>query len=99
MNDLYQIGAVYEKDGITEKKDAKHRVGRFGYLDFYRINEPFYFQHIDYDWLGKTTRSSRVVDIEETDYGVWITTQNTIYRLDSASIKCHLNDGEEGYFD
>ena len=87
MEQLYEIGAIYELDGKTPKEDGQHRLGRRGYLVFLGECMPFFIHYIDYERLGEMMVSSRVQEFEENDHGVWITTNNSVYRLDYIYIR------------
>lgn len=79
------IGAVFEKDTKTPKH--QEIIGRTGYIldDCIEIDTPFFFDYDDKnrpDLHGKCLRSSWVEKFEENDWGYWIWTHNSVYRLD-----------------
>jgi len=77
--DKFTIGAIYEKDGITPKKSHQFRVGRTGKVINLNDDTPMAFEYSDGHGVLQT---SRVIEVQEDDYGVLVTTENTIYRLD-----------------
>ena len=78
-NDTLKIGAILEKDGITPKASHQYRVGRIGKITNLNIGTPMFFEYSD---GHGTLITSNVIDFEENDYGVWVTTKNSKYRLD-----------------
>ena len=75
---MYKIGAIFERDGITQKASHQYRVGRTGHITFLKEGRGMLFA---YD-TQRTLHTSKVVDIAEDDHGVFITTLNSVYRLD-----------------
>ena len=75
----YKIGAIFENDAETPKVEYQYRVDRTGYITFLEENKPLLFTYED---GHGTLTTSNVKTIDETDYGVWISTQNTVFRLD-----------------
>lgn len=78
FNDLFVIGAIYEKDGETPKLSSQYRVGRQGRIVNLKIDTPLFFEYSD---IHGTLITSNVSNFQETDYGLLITTKNTVYRL------------------
>jgi len=75
----FTIGAIYEKDGKTPKESHQFRVGRTGKIGNLNDGTPMYFEYSD---GHGTLVTSNVIEIEEDKYGVIVTTENTVYRLD-----------------
>jgi hypothetical protein len=73
------IGAIYELDGVTPKVSHQFRVGRKGLLYPLSKGEPAIFEYSERDGYLMT---SLIQSFEENDYGVWVTTLNSIYRFD-----------------
>lgn len=86
----YVIGEILDKDTNERSKLFGYRVGRTCYIDDAYVVEglPLYVQYEN----GSGWRSSTVVSIDETDYGVWIETLNRLYRFDDFD-KAHLLQG------
>lgn len=79
MNKL-RIGAIYEKDGLTPKESHQYRVGRDGVIDNLNIGTPMLFRYAD----GHGTLITSIInDIDEDCDGVWVYTENSVYRLDT----------------
>lgn len=76
----YVIGEILDK--ITNERSAKfgYRVGRTCYIDDEYVEEGFPLI-VEYDEM-RYFRTSTIVSIDETDYGVWIETLNRKYRFD-----------------
>jgi hypothetical protein len=76
----YIIGAIYEKDATTPKESHQFRVGRTGTLALLEKGCSMWFVYDEPK--DKAMQTSIVQDINETDYGVWVYTENSVYRLD-----------------
>ena len=74
----YLIGEVLDRE--TNKRSGKfgYRVGRECCILALEKGELLVAEYED----GRMFFTSPVADIEETDYGIWVTTQNRIYRFD-----------------
>ena len=88
------IKGIFERDGITPKESHQYRVSRIGKDVTLEIGFPMFFEYLD--GYG-TLITSNVIDYQEDDYGVWVTTRNTIYRLDDYVDK-NQNTEEEMVF-
>jgi len=76
----YIIGAIYEKDCTTLKESHQFRVDRTGIT---LVLEKGYSMWFVYDEpKDKAMRTSIVENIEESDNGLWVYTENSVYRLD-----------------
>jgi hypothetical protein len=76
----YIIGAIYEKDCTTSKESHQFRVGRTGIVLVLEKGCSMWFVYDEPK--DRVLQTSRVLDIDETDYGVWVYTENSVYRLD-----------------
>lgn len=81
MIQKYVIGAIYEKDGETPKESHQFRVGRTGKIDWLHKGQ-FMFFNYDFD-TSKSLKTSPVEDYAEDDNGIWVYTEDSIYRFDS----------------
>jgi hypothetical protein len=82
MQERYKIGAVYEKDAKTPKESAQHVIGRTGILTLLQENAPMYLDYDTEELKGYCLRTSFVEMFEENDNGIWVYTENSVYRLD-----------------
>ena len=85
---LCKIGAVYELDGITPNKSRSFRVGRHGWVRPPTIGDGLEMIYIEPDLIAKMLLTSNIVDVHETDYGFWVTTENSVYRFDGCYLRC-----------
>lgn len=76
----FVIGEILDNDTDKRSELFGYRVGRTCYIDDAYVTEgvPLYVQYED----GRGFRTSRVVKVDESDYGVWIETMNRSYRFD-----------------
>jgi len=74
--DTFTIGAILERDGITPKD--QHKVGKIGCVENLNTDTPMFFRYSD--GYG-TLITSNVIEFQEDDYGVWVTTENSMYQL------------------
>ncbi|MBK5243182.1 hypothetical protein [Clostridium sp.] len=77
-HNTYKIGAILEIDGITTKQSHQYRVGKSGTIDSLNEGSRVCFKYSDGHGILIT---SPIVEYAEDDYGVWITTVNSMYRL------------------
>ncbi|MBU3186527.1 hypothetical protein [Clostridium estertheticum] len=77
--DTFKIGAIYEPDGKTLKASHQYRVGRTGRIENLNDKTPMFFRYSD---GHGSLITSNVRYFQEDDYGVLVTTRNSVYRLD-----------------
>jgi hypothetical protein len=77
--DTFIIGVILERDGETPKESHQFRVGRTGRIANLNENTPMFFEYLD---GHGTLATSNVIEFQEDDYGLWVTTENSMYRLD-----------------
>ena len=75
----FKIRAILERDEITPKESHQFRVGRVGRFIDLQEGVPMFFEYLERPGMLIT---SPIVDFKEDDYGVWVTTKNSVYRLD-----------------
>lgn len=75
----FTIAAIYELDGETPKASHQFRVGRTGTMEGLRKGSRMCFK---YSNRNGTLVTSPIVDHEEDGSGVYITTENSIYKMD-----------------
>ena len=77
----YILCEVINKETNERCKKNGHRVGRECVIDdnHVKIGKPLL---VMYEGRLRGFYTSNVVSIEETDYGVWIETENSLYRFD-----------------
>ena len=83
MNQRYIIGAVYKKDAGTPKESAQHIIGRTGLIEFLEKDSPMWFEYDSEELKGQAMRTSFVEKFDENDNGIWIYTENSVYRFDT----------------
>jgi hypothetical protein len=71
-------------DRNTYQNKDSFRVGRVGKIQYLELKESMWFIYDESqeELKGKAMVTSPVTDIEEDDYGVRITTENSIYLFD-----------------
>lgn len=79
----YIIGEVLDKDTKQRSLDFGYRVGKKCTLYNDRENLwiesfPLIIEYIN----GGRCYTANIEDFEQTDYGVWVTTKDSIYRFD-----------------
>ena len=74
----FKIGAILERDEITPKASHQFRVGRTGTIINLKRNERMVFEYSERGIL----LTANVVDYQEDNCVVWVTTENSTYRLD-----------------
>ena len=79
----YIIGEVLDKDTRQRSKEFGYRVGWECTLfndreNLWKEGCSLIIEYPD----GRCCRTSSIEDFEQTDYGMWVTTKNRIYRFD-----------------
>ncbi|MGL5328359.1 MAG: hypothetical protein ACRDD7_03750 [Peptostreptococcaceae bacterium] len=77
----YIIGEVLDNDTQKRSKEWGYRVGRECYVVLAQVGYCLIVEYPD----GNIFRTSTVKKVEETDYGLWIETNNRTYRFDTES--------------
>ena len=78
----YIIGEVLDNDTQKRSKQWGYRVGRECYIV---LAEEGKSMIIEYTNDKGTFITSTVKEVSRTNYGVWVTTNNRIYRFDTVS--------------
>ena len=73
------IGEILDKETNDRSEKFGYRVGRECFITVLEKGSPLVVEYTDNDRMFFT---SVVEDIEETDYGIWVTTKNRVYRFD-----------------
>lgn len=81
---IYIIGEVLDNDTNERSKDYNYRIGRKCSIIHLEEGENMLLGYVD----GRVMKSSVVSEIDQTDYGFWVTTCNRTYRLD---LPCFYN--------
>ena len=79
-----KISGIYEKDGITPKESHQFRIGKEGRIHFLEHDKSMIFVYED-STIAMVT--SYVKDFKEDGYGIWVTTENSVYRFDNVDFK------------
>lgn len=79
-----KISGIYEKDGITPKESHQFRIGKEGTIHFLDYDKSMIFFYADGHSMMST---SHVKDFKEDGYGIWVTTENSVYRFDNVDFK------------
>lgn len=77
--DKYTIGEILDRETNIRSDKFKDIIGRKIEILLCEEGKRFVAQFIN---ESEIIRTSLVQEIEETDYGLWITTNNRLYRLD-----------------
>ena len=78
----YIIGEVLDNDTQERSKEWGYRVGRECYLVLFEEGKCMIVEYTN----GRHFRTSLVQEVEQTDYGFWVTTLNRTYRFDIESL-------------
>ena len=78
----FKIADILEKDTNNPKLSHQYRIGRKGKIANLNIGTPLYFEYAD---EHGTLITSNVIDFEEDDYGVWVTTEKSRYNFEHIS--------------
>jgi hypothetical protein len=73
------IGKIFNKQTDEEIRELKWLIGKEARIFTLGYGEPMIFD-IEHGMIFSTTN---VVNIDETDCGIWIETEGAIYRFDS----------------
>ena len=77
------IGEILDKETNDRSERFGYRVGRECFITVLEKGSPLVAEYTDNDRMFFT---SVVEDIEETDYGIWVTTKNRVYRFDDVRL-------------
>ena len=79
-----KIGAIYDRD-MNEKTDeySLRRIGRVGEVLPLAEGNTMIMKFKDSDGKYKYMRTSNVQKFKEKRGGCWVTTENSVYRLDN----------------
>ena len=78
----YIIGEVLDKETNKRSEKYGYRVGRECFITVLEEGSIMIGEYED----GRMFYTSVVEDIEETDYGIWVTTENRVYRFDDVRL-------------
>lgn len=76
----YVISEIIDKSTGKRSEDFSYRIGRECYIDD-RCVVIGNILRVDYPYRNSVFFTSRVVNIDEDDHGVWIETMNSKYRF------------------
>ena len=74
------IGKIFNKQTDEEIRELKWLIGKEVRIFTLNYGEPMIFD-IEHSMIFSTTN---VINIDETDYGIWIETEEAIYRFDDS---------------
>ena len=77
MEDKLLLHSIYNRN--TEQEVLKHKSNRVCFLSF---ENDFTDMIIKYEKGGTLKHFEKVENIEQTDYGVWVTTTSKLWRFD-----------------
>lgn len=78
----YIIGEVLDNDTQERSVEWGYRVGRQCYIVLIQEGRCMIVEYPN----GKMFRTSMVKEVEQTDYGFWVETNNRTYRFDTEEI-------------
>lgn len=80
MKELLKIGDVIDRSTGKQKPE---RIGKIVIFEPQLVQ--FYQKGVFpyYKGEGKVLVTSKIMDIEQNDHGLWVTTENSLYRFDN----------------
>ena len=76
----YLIGEILDRETGNRSEKFGYRVGRECYITVLEVGLPMFVEYVNND---KVFYTSVVEQIDENEYGIWVTTKNRDYRFDN----------------